>query len=108
MATANGIPPLWHERRTLWASGKGYNPSTIASVGSWKWDFSFPIPRYFDNSPNGARERAPPPSPLRGLAYAEQRQPPPPSEDPAGWEACSEIIANGVLFGDRKVTVMYK
>ncbi|KAG8693923.1 hypothetical protein FRC09_010175 [Ceratobasidium sp. 395] len=116
LATANGIPPLWHERKTLWASGGSYDPTSIASAGSWEWSFSFPIPRHFDDSPNGGsksirlpvRERAPPPSPLRELAYLEQLPPPPPSEDPAGWEPCGEIIASGVLFGDREVTVIYK
>ncbi|KAG8764354.1 hypothetical protein FRC12_008150 [Ceratobasidium sp. 428] len=155
LATANGIPPLWHERKTLWASGESYDPTSIASAGSWEWSFSFPIPRHFDDSPNGGsksirlpgsfnlkpfiafleyhvflfvkrgrwlptetelhthfayvvRERAPPPSPLRELAYLEQLPPPPPSEDPAGWEPCGEIIASGVLFGDREVTVIYK
>ncbi|QRV89556.1 hypothetical protein RhiJN_17574 [Ceratobasidium sp. AG-Ba] len=54
------------------------------------------------------RERAPPPSRLRELAYSEQRAPPGPAHDPNGWEACSEIIAAGTLFGDRKVTVIFK
>ncbi|QRW03766.1 hypothetical protein RhiLY_02765 [Ceratobasidium sp. AG-Ba] len=50
------------------------------------------------------RERAPQSSRLREIAYSEQRAPPGPAHDPNGWEACSEIIAAGFLFGDRKAT----
>ncbi|KAG9120385.1 hypothetical protein FRC07_004143, partial [Ceratobasidium sp. 392] len=39
------------------------------------------------------RERAPPPSPLRELAYSYHRAPPGPSADPDGWEASEEITA---------------
>ncbi|KAG8683695.1 hypothetical protein FRC08_014128 [Ceratobasidium sp. 394] len=52
------------------------------------------------------RERAPPPSPLRELAYSEHHAPPGPLGDPDGWEVGEEITAKGIIFGDREVTLV--
>ncbi|KAG8683696.1 hypothetical protein FRC08_014129, partial [Ceratobasidium sp. 394] len=62
LATANGLPLPWHERKVLWESGGRHEPASIASAGSWKWDFNFPIPRHFDDSPNGGSKSAQLPS----------------------------------------------
>ncbi|KAF8606404.1 hypothetical protein BDV93DRAFT_604391 [Ceratobasidium sp. AG-I] len=145
--------PIWNERKVLWDSTGGHEPRSIASTGSWKWDFSFPIPDHFDDSAKGGsatapvpsnfdlkpypafaeyrvllfvrrgkwfsnlselhtmfayivRERAPPPSPLRALAYSEQRPPPGPLADPDGWQSCRAINVKGVIFGNREVDLV--
>ncbi|KAG8748109.1 hypothetical protein FRC10_008842 [Ceratobasidium sp. 414] len=54
------------------------------------------------------RERAPPPSPLRELAYSEHHAPPGPLGDPDGWETGEEITAKGIVFGDREVALVYR
>lgn len=62
LASYDEIPPIWHERKVLWDSSGDYEPKSIASAGSWKWDFSFPIPDHFDDSAQGGSARAPIPS----------------------------------------------
>ncbi|KAF8606406.1 hypothetical protein BDV93DRAFT_520706 [Ceratobasidium sp. AG-I] len=146
------LPP-WKERKVLWDSKGGFEPKSIASAGTWKWDFSFPIPRHFDDSKSGGsvtaetpgsvslksyavyveyrvlllvkrgkwmptvselrsvfvysvRERAPPPSPLRAIAYTEQEPPPGPSVDSDGWQTCKALDAKGVVFGNREVDLV--
>lgn len=49
----NEFPPIWKERKVLWDLKGGFEPKSIASAGTWKWDISFPIPRHFDDSKNG-------------------------------------------------------
>lgn len=50
---AQEIRPFWHEKKILWDNSGNYEPKSIATTGSWYWDFNFPIPRHFDNSMNG-------------------------------------------------------
>ncbi|CAE6519540.1 unnamed protein product [Rhizoctonia solani] len=164
------IPPLWYEKKTLWDSSGRFEPQSIRSSGEWSWDFSFPIPTYFDNTTNGgspqtklpgnfslkpytgfmqyrvllfvkrgkylsdlteygivesidvanqeprlhtlfsyvSRERAPPPSPLRELAYYHGGSPPGPETDPDGWKQCDVIRAKGIVFGNREVNLVYR
>ncbi|CAE6427359.1 unnamed protein product [Rhizoctonia solani] len=54
------------------------------------------------------RDRAPPPSPLRELAYYQGSTPPGPEADPDGWKKCHIISAEGVIFGNREVSVIYR
>lgn len=53
LAAAQDVPPFWDEKRTIWNNSGNYEPKSIATAGRWRWDFSFPIPRHFDNSVNG-------------------------------------------------------
>ncbi|CAE6520105.1 unnamed protein product [Rhizoctonia solani] len=55
-----------------------------------------------------ARERAPPPSPLRELAYYQGSTAPGPEVDPDGWKACDIINTKGIIFGDRVVNLVYR
>ncbi|CAE6413662.1 unnamed protein product [Rhizoctonia solani] len=55
-----------------------------------------------------SRERAPPPSPLRELAYYQGSAPPGPETDPNGWEPCGTINAKGIIFGNRAVNLVYR
>ncbi|CAE6514868.1 unnamed protein product [Rhizoctonia solani] len=55
-----------------------------------------------------SRERAPPPSPLRELAYYQGSTPPGPEADPNGWKTCGTINAKGVIFGKRAVNLVYR
>ncbi|CEL55179.1 hypothetical protein RSOLAG1IB_01187 [Rhizoctonia solani AG-1 IB] len=54
------------------------------------------------------RERAPPPSPLRELAYYQGSTPPDPEADPDGWKECNVINAKGIVFGSREVNMIYR
>ncbi|ELU40112.1 hypothetical protein AG1IA_05858 [Rhizoctonia solani AG-1 IA] len=54
------------------------------------------------------RERAPPPSPLRELAYHQGTAPPGPEDDPDGWKQCKTINAKGAIFGNREVNMTYR
>ncbi|KDN50750.1 hypothetical protein RSAG8_01248, partial [Rhizoctonia solani AG-8 WAC10335] len=55
-----------------------------------------------------SRERAPPPSPPRELAYYQESTPPGPEADPDGWKPCDIINAKGLIFGDRAVNLVYR
>ncbi|CAE7063237.1 unnamed protein product [Rhizoctonia solani] len=55
-----------------------------------------------------SRERAPPPSPLREVAYYQGSTPPGPEADPDGWKPCDTINAKGVIFGNREVNLVYR
>ncbi|KAG8734318.1 hypothetical protein FRC11_006119 [Ceratobasidium sp. 423] len=49
-----------------------------------------------------SRERAPPPSLLRELAYYHGGSPPGPETDSDGWKQCDVIRVKGIIFGDRE------
>lgn len=59
------FPPIWNERKVLWDSKGGFEPKSIACAGTWKWDFSFPIPRHFDDSKSGGSPTAEAPGSAR-------------------------------------------
>lgn len=64
LASDNEFPPIWHERKVLWDSTVNYEPRCTTTVGGWKWDFSFLIPDFFDDSSNGGLTLAPMPGNL--------------------------------------------
>ncbi|CAE6423224.1 unnamed protein product [Rhizoctonia solani] len=55
-----------------------------------------------------SRERTPPPSALRELAYHQGSTPPGPEDDPDGWKQCGIINTKGIIFGHREVNVVYR
>ncbi|QRW03767.1 hypothetical protein RhiLY_02766 [Ceratobasidium sp. AG-Ba] len=59
LTTADELPPMWYERKVLWEPGEHFDPQNISSAGSWEWDFTFPIPTHFDDSPNGGLASTP-------------------------------------------------